>query len=208
MSNGGSHPGRAEGSPRGISVHMSSSPSVRDAFAQFTSGVTLVTAHDGRRPYGMTVSAFSAVSVAPPLLLICVGARSKTLEVIKDAGRFAVCVLAEEHRDLAEGFAGKASDRWTPFETYAWYITRGGSPVLVDSLAWFGCGVSKCYTEGDHMILIGSIDELNSRSRAKPLLYGNRAWSTTAPWSEIVERAAGKQSEVEVRGTDGHPRMS
>jgi flavin reductase (DIM6/NTAB) family NADH-FMN oxidoreductase RutF len=169
--------------------HVLSSPSVRDAFAQFTSGVTLVTAHDGKRPYAMTVSAFSAVSVAPPLLLVCLGAGSSTLEVIRRAETFAVCVLAEDHRDLAQGFAGKASEQWVPFEAHAWCVTRAGAPILVSSLAWFGCAVSKCYAEGDHVIVIGSVEELNVQPRAKPLLYGNRAWNTTAPSPSVVEKA-------------------
>ena len=51
----------------------------RRALGQFAAGVTVVTTRDGQgRSLGLTVTAFAAVSLEPPLVLVCVDHRSET----------------------------------------------------------------------------------------------------------------------------------
>ncbi|HEY0593197.1 MAG TPA: flavin reductase family protein, partial [Thermoanaerobaculia bacterium] len=65
----------------------------RKAMSCFASGVTVVTTeHDGVA-YGMTVSAFSSLSLVPPLVLICVEKSARIHDAIPKAERFAVNIL-------------------------------------------------------------------------------------------------------------------
>ncbi len=157
------------------------SAAIASAFSQFTSGVTIVTAVNRSTVCGMTASSFTSLSVSPPLILLCLGNSTRTLEALTSAGHFAVSVLAEQHTCLARGFAGAAVERWAPFDSHAW---RGGgsrAPVLQDSLAWFDCRLSATHEGGDHSIVIGEVLEFGTNSQGRPLLYGNRSWRTVSP---------------------------
>jgi flavin reductase (DIM6/NTAB) family NADH-FMN oxidoreductase RutF len=67
---------------------------LKNAYARWATGVTIVTARAGDRIRGMTVSAFTEVSLEPPLVLVCIGRAAKTQFVIAEGGAFAVNILA------------------------------------------------------------------------------------------------------------------
>ena len=45
----------------------------RDVLAGFATGVNVITTRGEDHSYGMTASAFSSVSLDPPLILVCIG---------------------------------------------------------------------------------------------------------------------------------------
>ena len=63
----------------------------REVMASFPSGVVIVTAfgHDGE-PRGLTVNAFCAVSLAPPLALACIDKLSNTLPAVRHTDGFKI----------------------------------------------------------------------------------------------------------------------
>ena len=83
---------------------------LRAAMGHFATGVTVVTAAggDGRR-HGSTANAVASVSLEPPLLLVCLREQSLTLAALLDAGRFAVNVLHQRQRELAQRFARRGA---------------------------------------------------------------------------------------------------
>ena len=64
---------------------------VRQALGHFATGVTVVTSRtsDGT-PVGTTVSAVSSLSLAPPLLLVCLDRASQTLAAIREQAQVSV----------------------------------------------------------------------------------------------------------------------
>jgi flavin reductase (DIM6/NTAB) family NADH-FMN oxidoreductase RutF len=153
---------------------------VRDAFAQWAAGVTIVATGNGEERHGMTVSSFSTVSLAPPLVLVCLANTSRTLRAVTRNKHFAVSVLAEDQCSLAEGFAGVHPQSWAPFQSHPWARAVTGSPFLERSLAWFDCRLWAVYPEGDHSIVLGRAERLGSNPRGRPLLYGNRAFAAAS----------------------------
>ena len=101
--------------------------------ACFPTGVAIVTAHEtGDRPRGLTLSAFCAVSLDPPLVLVCVDKSSNTLPALRTAGGFTVNFLAGGREHLAVLYASKAEEK---FDGIAWRrpeIAEGG-PLAVQS---------------------------------------------------------------------------
>jgi len=75
------------------------------ALSRRASGVAVVTAKSGARVHGMTVSAFTEVSLDPPLVLVCADKASNTLPVIRSGGVFAICPSCSS--------APTALKRWT-----------------------------------------------------------------------------------------------
>jgi len=80
--------------------------------ANLASGVTVVTTRDSKgQPYGLTVSAFTSVSLDPVLVLVCLDNRLSGLQSFKNSKHFGVSVLSEQQEDISRTFARKDSDR-------------------------------------------------------------------------------------------------
>lgn len=144
-------------------------PAWRAAMGAFASGVVIVTTQgeDGQ-PVGTTVSAFSSVSLDPPLLLVCLDHKSRTRAAVKRSGHFCINILAAGQGGLARLFAGPgATDR---FASVA--ITPGvlGDPQITGALVSIDCRLHSLHGAGDHDILIGR--GLNIQATpGDPLIY-------------------------------------
>ena len=71
--------------------------------ALLPTGVTMVTATAPQGPAGATANAVTSLSLDPPLMLACLDRGSRTLGVVREAGRFGVSVLAAGQEELAHG---------------------------------------------------------------------------------------------------------
>ena len=141
---------------------------LRDAFGAFMTGVTIVTTRGGDgAPTGLTANSFTSVSLDPPLLLVCVQGRSRTLSSIRESRGFAVNILAEGQETLSNRFARPVDDR---FEGVEWSHGPRGGPILPGVCGWFDCALHDEVAAGDHFILIGRVEGFNHRETA-PLGY-------------------------------------
>jgi flavin reductase (DIM6/NTAB) family NADH-FMN oxidoreductase RutF len=138
----------------------------------FASGVTVVTtAHEGKLR-GVTVSAFSSVSLNPPLVLVCIANEAESKDWIAESGVFAVNILSDEQEFLSERFAARAPLVNAHFDGAPYHTAITGSPILADSLAWYDCRVEAVHDGGDHTIFIGRVETLGFGAEGKsPLVY-------------------------------------
>jgi flavin reductase (DIM6/NTAB) family NADH-FMN oxidoreductase RutF len=139
----------------------------------YAAGVTVVTTiHDGDF-YGLTVSAFSFVSLDPLLVFIALGSESQTGEHIRASGVFGVSLLTYLQQFLADRFAGRAPLVDRHFEGVPYTTAVTGSPLLTESIAWLDCELRQWYDGGDHIIYIGEAVAVaqGSGSAEDPLLY-------------------------------------
>jgi flavin reductase (DIM6/NTAB) family NADH-FMN oxidoreductase RutF len=150
----------------------------KQALARWATGVSVVTARDGDRIHGMTVSAFSAVSLEPPLVLVCADKASNTHPVIAAGRVFAVNVLARDQADLSTRFASK-KDEDRRFEGVAWEAGETGAPLLAGAIAQLDCRVVAAHEAGDHVIYVGEVHEVRYAS-GEPLLYYRGAYGDFA----------------------------
>jgi len=127
----------------------------RRACGRFASGVTIASVLDaGGAPHGLTVSSFTAVSLDPPLILICLGHEVSAIEHFRTAKYFGVNVLAEDQRAFSDRFARKGRDR---FDGLEWQSGKTGVPILAGALAAMECAVHQRFTSGDHDIFVGEM---------------------------------------------------
>lgn len=130
----------------------------------------------GGRPYGLTVSAFSPVSLTPPLTLVCIDRESNTLQALRASGFFTVNILAAGHQALARRMATKAPDKFDDLN-WAPAPVAGCGPVLEEHIAAFGCcSVEQVVAAGDHLIFIGRVLAGGVREGRTPLVYHRRAF--------------------------------
>jgi len=145
----------------------------RKALGTFASGVTVVTGRtDSGQPVGLTVSAFSSLSLDPPLILVCLDKRTRAMDLLHSeslTGKpFAVHILADDQEGVSNRFASRTSDR---FEDIAWHPSPLGSPLLTGCLAWLDCSPHAVMEGGDHVIVIGLVEQASVADAAQPLLY-------------------------------------
>jgi flavin reductase (DIM6/NTAB) family NADH-FMN oxidoreductase RutF len=136
---------------------------LRGAFGQFPTGVTVVTAVAAAgTPVGFTANSFSSVSLDPPLLLVCPGRSMSCFSVFETCQHFAVNVLAEGQQDISNKFARYQGDR---FHEISWRQDAIGMPLIDGAAVQFSCTTYKAVDAGDHIILIGAIDNVVSSER-------------------------------------------
>jgi flavin reductase (DIM6/NTAB) family NADH-FMN oxidoreductase RutF len=140
----------------------------RRACGRFATSVTIASVLDGAgAPHGLTVSSFTAVSLDPPLVLICVGREATSLEAFREAKYFGINVLGEDQRALSERFSRPGQHR---FEGLEWLPGETGVPLLPGVLAQMECAVHQRITAGDHDILVGEM--LHARvGKGDPLIH-------------------------------------
>ena len=138
----------------------------RNALGRFATGVTLVTTQTADGPLGMTVNSFASVSLDPPLVLWSPARKSPRFPAFAAATHFAVHVLTQAQRPIAERFSRDGFD----FSGLEHGTGLGGVPVLQNTSACFQCLRTAEHDGGDHLILVGAVLEY-SHSDAPPLIY-------------------------------------
>jgi len=142
---------------------------LRDALGCFATGVTVVTCHDGSgTPVGLTANSFTALSLDPPLLLVCVAKASASAAPLAQAEQFAVNVLQTCQQPASITFSTRGEDRFGRTE---WSLGEHGAPVLLDSLSVFECRRHAVHDGGDHFILVGEVIKASFEPGLDPLLY-------------------------------------
>jgi flavin reductase (DIM6/NTAB) family NADH-FMN oxidoreductase RutF len=151
----------------------------KKALQQWASGVAVVATHSAKLGnQGMTVTAFSSVSMTPPQILICVNESADTGEGIKESERFSVNVLSDQQQNVSNHFAGGLSQQ-ERFEKTGWTPGIQGVPLLNGCIMSLDCRVVEKVHAGTHWIIIGEVENAICRS-GEPLLYFRSQYRTLA----------------------------
>ena len=146
----------------------------KEVLSHWVTGVTIVTARDGDRIHGMTVSAFTEVSLDPPLVLVCADKGSNTHPVIAAGRVFAVNILGSDQSDLSNRFASKKTED-TRFDGLAYATGETGAPLIEGVVANLDCRLVAAHDHGDHVVYVGEVVDVRYHER-DPLLYRNGSY--------------------------------
>jgi flavin reductase (DIM6/NTAB) family NADH-FMN oxidoreductase RutF len=139
-------PGRDDGPlPRALDTSA-----LRSCLGRFGTGVCVVTVAGEGGAHGLTVNAFTAVSLEPPLVLVSIGKRARGHRLLEGMP-FAVNVLGAEQEAVARHFSGDPrpeSVRWEDGIV---------APRLAGTLATFECRPWRAYDGGDHTLFVGEV---------------------------------------------------
>jgi flavin reductase (DIM6/NTAB) family NADH-FMN oxidoreductase RutF len=145
--------------------------------SSFPSGVVVLTAFgQDSLPRGLTVSAFCAVSLHPPLALACIDKTSNTLPAVQHTGGFTANILAAGREQLARRMATKVTDK---FGAIKWRRPESlmGGPILEDDVAAYAvCTLRETIEAGDHWILIGLVTEGSHIDGRAPMVFSRRGY--------------------------------
>jgi 3-hydroxy-9,10-secoandrosta-1,3,5(10)-triene-9,17-dione monooxygenase reductase component len=153
--------------------------SFRAVMGHFATGISVVTTFDGDRPAGITVNAFSSVSLEPPLVMVALDRRRFITPMVRAAGRYAVSVLGSDMQALSDCFAHAPTEPGEPtredFCGASWSPGPTGLPLLDGAIATLECTTVETFSAGDHDLFIGRVDSMAElREGVPPLLYFRR----------------------------------
>jgi flavin reductase len=175
----------------------------RAALRRFASGVTIVTtlggtgettettetsatSATGTVDHAMTATAFTSVSLDPPLVLVCVEKIARFHEAVLASGKWGVSILAETGQQAADALAIRGRELDGQLTAYA--IKRGstGVALFTDALARLECRTTAVHDGGDHTIVVGEVvtaEAINDDAQSEPLIYyaGRYSSATNEP---------------------------
>lgn len=151
------------------------------ALARFASGVTITTTRVDGVDHAMTATAFTSVSLRPPLVLVCVERVARFHAAVVASGTWGVSLLAADTEDVATWLAtrGRSLDR--QLDGIAIQRGRTGVPLLAAATARLECRTWAVHDGGDHSIVVGEVLAAEVGTRDDPLVYYDGEFHTAAP---------------------------
>jgi flavin reductase (DIM6/NTAB) family NADH-FMN oxidoreductase RutF len=133
----------------------------REVLAKIPYGVSVVTMGRGGAEVenGLTVSWMSQVSFNPPMLMVAVDKLHYSLDLLRSTKNFCVNLLGEDQASLAGRFAKQATTAEDKLADVNQRPADSGAAILTDAVAYFDCEVTSMVESGDHVIVIGRIED-------------------------------------------------
>jgi flavin reductase len=150
-------------------------PDLRALLREVPSPVGVITVQLADEAAGLTVDSFVALSLEPPLLGVALRRHAALHELLREAGAFAVSILASEQEHLAQHFARGVPPiaHWTGIETERGQL---GAPLLAGALGWIECRLATEHELGDHTLFVGEVESARRGPGREALVHLRRAY--------------------------------
>lgn len=140
---------------------------------RFTTGVAVITTQHQGKPVGITINTLTSVSLAPPLVLFCLGKRRHVYPAISENPYCAIHILSSTQQDLCKAFAHSRSHPW---DMLTYEISKTGCPLIPGSLGILHCRREEIYGGGDHVIFLNHVEDIDwedthANKEKTPLVY-------------------------------------
>lgn len=143
----------------------------RAVLGRFATGVTVVTCIVDGADHAMTANSLTSVSLAPPLVLICVERETRFHEAILAATHWGVSVLGSPARGAATWLATRGRPLAGQLDPVAHHRSSFTEVALVDdALAWLEVRTTAVHDGGDHSIIVGEVVSLALADDPPPAL--------------------------------------
>lgn len=151
---------------------------LRRVMRRWVTGVTVVTSAFGENQHGMTVNSFVSISLDPPLVAVTMNRDTRTFDLVRQSGIFAVTILSRAQEELAQRFAGRGiigEGRLAGVETFS---LSTGAPLLSGGMAFLDCRVVHQYEMRTSTLVVGEVLAAQPAGEdLPPLLYTNRTFT-------------------------------
>ncbi|MBD0863839.1 flavin reductase family protein [Gordonia sp. zg691] len=151
---------------------------LREVFASFPSGVVAVCALRDGRPLGMAASTFTAVSLDPPLVSVCIQRSSQTWPLLRESTRLGVTILAEQHGAACRTLSMKEGDRFSGVD---FDVHDDGSVVLRGASGWLTTTLHAEIDAGDHVVALLRVQALDTDPASAPLVFHRSGFHRLVP---------------------------
>jgi flavin reductase ActVB len=163
----------------GVDEHALIDPELfKKSMGHWTTGVAVVTtvAGDGSQ-HGFTANSFTAVSIDPPTILVCLDRKANSLAAFSESSWLVVNILGRAQADIARVFARKHPDKFSGL-----VVRKGltGGPLLTGAVAALECRLTERLSVGDHVILLAEVLHA-ATGDDEPLVYHRSRFRDLGP---------------------------
>ena len=147
---------------------------LRLVMRRFPAGVAVVTVEVGAQRAGLTVASLVSLSLEPPLVGVAVRREAALHELLREAPRFAVSMLAAGQEALAQHFARGVP----PIALWESIPLRDaeGPPQLEGAIAWLSCRPTQQHETGDHTFFVGEVETAEPGPAQSPLVFHSQSY--------------------------------
>lgn len=157
----------------------------RDVLGHLPSGVVAITGVDpGGEPTGLIVGTFASVSLDPALVAFFIARSSSSFPKVRDSGSFCANILSARQEPLCRALSTRGGDK---FAGVRWAPAPSGSPILEDTVAWVDCSIESITEAGDHLIVLGRVQDLGIENPTIPLLFFQGGFGGFAPMALAMD---------------------
>jgi flavin reductase (DIM6/NTAB) family NADH-FMN oxidoreductase RutF len=151
---------------------------LRAVMGRVPAAVAVVTVALRGQRVGLTVGSLVSLSLEPPLIGLAVRRDAALHELLRDAGRFSVTVLAHGQETLAQHFARGVP----PIALWEGVAIRPAPdpdtpPELDGAVAWLRCRLRAQHEAGDHTFFVGEVESAEAGPAERPLVFHRRAYA-------------------------------
>ncbi len=151
---------------------------LRAAMRRFPHGVAVLTVDAEGERLGLTVGSVVSLSLEPPLVGVAVARQAAMHELLREAGSFALSLLAGDQDAVAQHFA-----RGVPpialWEGIAVRPGEAGRPPLIEgALGWVDCRLADEVATGDHTLFVGEVVSVELGRPGPPLVHLESGYRT------------------------------
>lgn len=157
----------------------------KEVMRRHATTVVLISVRSAGRIHLMTATAFTPVSIDPPLALFCVHRQNSTHELLHVGSNVGINLLSHRQEPLSRRFASKGPER---YEVSDLNLVTGpaGAPLLSDACASMEVKVIEKHSGGDHSIFVGEIAWAVTEKHSSPLVY------YSGEYLSVCERTTGQ----------------
>ncbi|MCV7437466.1 flavin reductase family protein [Mycobacterium seoulense] len=141
---------------------------LRDVFACHPTGIVFIGAMVDSAPCGMALSAFTPVSLAPPLVSVCVQNSSSTWPRLRTCGRLGISVLSHGHSGAVPSLSAKTGGRFSGVTVVS---SPSGAVFLGGCSVWIEASLYQAVEAGDHSIVILQITDITRHDDVQPIVF-------------------------------------
>jgi flavin reductase (DIM6/NTAB) family NADH-FMN oxidoreductase RutF/DNA-binding IclR family transcriptional regulator len=156
----------------------------RQVLGHFPTGVAAITASLADDAVAaMIVGSFVSISLDPPLVGFFASRDSKSFARVRQARSFCVNLLSADQHELSRVLASHNDDKFTgvPYRR-----SRSRSPIVDGVVGWIDCAVHASYEIGDHVLMIGRVEDLKIELPSAPLVFFRGGYGSFAAPSAAV----------------------
>ena len=155
-------------------------------FRNMSYGVYIVSAMDGKRPTGCTANSIMQITSDPASVAVSINHDNYTNKCIKETGKFAFSILAEDSdASLIGNFGFKSGIDNDKFENVDYEVVEG-VPVVKDTCGYVVCEVIDKMETSSHTVFLGKVVEAE--------VYSKRRQMTYAYYHEVVRGKTAKNA--------------